>query len=160
MKALVIYYSRSGKTKDVAERIARAASADIEEIVEVEKHPGYARSAIAAILKRKPALKPFGRSLDDYDLVFVGTPVWRMNAVPAIQSFLATQAWRSKQVALFCTMGGMGDRKTFRTMRELMPGARVPGEIAFDTAGLKNPEEIEARVNVWVAEVLAEAGTS
>ncbi len=72
MKGLVIYYSRSGKTKSIAERIAGATGADIDEIVEVERHPSYTRSAIDAILKRKPALCPFERSLDDYDLIFLG----------------------------------------------------------------------------------------
>jgi flavodoxin len=153
MRILVIYYSKSGQTKSVAERIVRATDADVEEIVEAGKRGGNVRSALDAIFKRKPALKPFGRSLDDYDLVVIGTPIWRMNAVPAIQAFLATQEWNSRQVALFCTMGGMGDKRAFATMRQLVMGARVIGELAFDGPALKDDVAVDARVTGWVEEV-------
>ena len=156
MRTLVIYYSKSGHTKSVAERIVRATNADAEEIVEAGKRGGNVRAALDAIFKRKPALKPFGRSLDDYDLVFIGTPIWRMNAVPAIQAFLPTQAWGSRQVALFCTMGGMGDKRAFATMRQLLPGARVLGELAFDGPALKDDEAVDTRVSAWVADVRAQ----
>jgi len=157
MKSLVIYYSRSGKTRDVAQRIAEGTSADVEEIVEVECHESYARSAIDAILKRKPTLRPFGRSLDDYDLIFVGTPIWTMNAVPAIQSFLATQEWMSRNVALFCTMGGMGDKKAFHTMRSLAPGARIIGELGLDSQAFKDEEALQERVTSWIEKVQSSA---
>jgi len=156
MKTLVIYYSKAGHTKSVAERIARAASADVEEIVEAGKRGGNVRSALDAIFKHKPALKPFGRSLDDYDLVFIGTPIWRMNAVPAIQAFLPTQEWNSRHVALFCTMGGMGDKRAFATMRQLLLGAHVVGELAFDGPALKDAGAVDARVSGWIADVCAQ----
>lgn len=160
MRILVIYYSKAGHTKSVAERIARATNADVEEIVEAGKRGGNVRSALDAIFKRKPALKPFGRSLDDYDLVFIGTPIWRMNAVPAIQAFLPTQEWSSRQVALFCTMGGMGDKRAFATMRRLVMGARVIGELAFDGQGLKDDGAVDSRVSAWVADMQAKARRS
>ena len=155
MRTLVIYYSKSGNTKAVAERIAKAMDADIEEIVEAGKRGGNVRSALDAIFKRRPALKPFSRSLDDYDLVFIGTPIWRMNAVPAMHVFLSTQRWISKQVALFCTMGGMGDKRAFATMRRLLGGARVIGELALDAPTLKDEEKAASRVSAWIAEVQA-----
>ena len=153
MRTLVIYYSKSGNTKSVAQRIVRATDADSEEIIEAGKRGGNVRSALAAIFKRRPALKPFSRSLDDYDLVFIGTPIWRMNAVPAMHVFLSTQRWISKQVALFCTMGGMGDKRAFATMRRLLAGARVIGELALDAPALKNEEKVASRVSAWIADV-------
>ena len=153
MRTLVIYYSKSGHTKSVADRIARAMNADVEEVVEAGKRGGNVRAALDAIFKRKPVLKPFGRLLDDYDLVFIGTPIWRMNAVPAIQAFLPMQDWSSRQVALFCTMGGMGDKRAFATMRHLLAGAHVVGELAFDGPALKDDEAVDARVTGWVEEV-------
>lgn len=155
MRSLVIYYSRSGKTKSIAERIARATGADLEEILEVERHESYARSAIDAVLKRKPALRPLGRALDDYDLIFIGTPIWRMNAVPAIQALLSTQSWEARAIALFCTMGGMGDKKAFRTMRNLTPGAHVVGELGLDGTAFKDESALDARVATWASRMQA-----
>jgi len=155
MRTIVIYYSKSGNTKSVAERIARAMDADIDEIVEAGKRGGNVRSALDAIFKRRPALKPFGRSLDDYDLVFIGTPIWRMNAVPAMQVFLSAQQWDSKRVALFCTMGGIGDKRAFATMRRLLAGARVIGELPLDAPALKDDDTVDSRVSAWIADVKA-----
>jgi len=98
-------------------------------------------------------LKPFGRSLDDYDFVFIGTPIWRMNAVPAIHVFLSAHQWDSKQVALFCTMGGVGDKRAFATMRRLLVGARVIGELALDAPTLKDDGKVDSRVSAWIADV-------
>ena len=156
MRTLVIYYSKSGNTKSVAQQIVRAMDADIEEIIEAGKRGGNVRSALAAIFKRRPALKPFSRSLDDYDLVFIGTPIWRMNVVPAMHVFLSTQRWTSKQVALFCTMGGMGDKRAFAAMRRLLAGARVIGELALDGPALKDDEAVDSRVSAWIVDVRAE----
>jgi len=156
MRTLVVYYSKSGHTESVAERIARSADADIEEIVEAGKRGGNVRAAFDAVFKRMPKLRPFERSLDEYDLVFIGTPIWRMNAVPAIQAFLPTQGWDGRPIALFCTMGGMGDKRAFRTMRDLAAGARVVGELALDAPTLKDAEAVDSRVKGWVEEVCAE----
>ncbi len=76
-----------------------------------------------------------------------------MNAIPALQVFLPAQRWDSKKVALFCTMGGMGDKKAFGTMHELMPGAHVVGELGLDAPTLKDDEAVGARLASWIDEV-------
>ena len=154
MKTLVVYYSKAGHTKWVAERIARTAEAELEEIVEAGKRHGNVRSAFDAVFKREPELKPMTRSLEDYEFLFIGTPVWRMNAVPAMQAFLPTVDWAGKRVALFCTMGGMGDKRTFATMRDLLGPARVAGELGLSGRDLKDKSSADARITDWVKRMM------
>jgi len=150
MNSLVLYYSRSGNTESVARRIAQDAGADVERLLQVDETHGYMRCAIDAILKRRPDTKPIQASITDYALVFIGTPVWRMNATPPVQSFLAAQDWTGRSVALFCTMGGMGDRRTFATMRQLLRNANVVGELGLNGSDVKNSAALDAKVAAWV----------
>jgi len=83
-----------------------------------------------------------------------------MDVVPAIQAFLPTQDWNGRQVALFCTMGGMGDRKELRTMRELIPGAHVAGELWLDAATFKDQATLDARVRTWVEQICGRVPTT
>jgi flavodoxin len=156
MRTLVIYYSKTGNTRSVAERIARATSGDLEEIVEAGKRGGNLRSAFDATLGRRPAVKPFTRSLDGYDLVFVGTPIWKMTAVPAMHVFLPSQDWTNRSVALFCTTAVVGTQRGLAAMKEQLPGACVVGELALDGAALKDEGAVDSRVSAWIAEVCAQ----
>ncbi len=153
MKALVIYYSKTGNTKAVAERIAHPLDADLEEILEVERRTGNLRSAMDAILGKRPVLQPMGRSPAEYDLVFVGTPVWKLSPAPAMQVFLSTARLEGKPVGLFCTMGGMGDKRTFANMERSLVGSRVIGRLSLDAPQMKDPQAVTATVNAWLDEL-------
>jgi len=154
MKTLVIYYSKTGNTKAVAEEIAQELGADTEEIREAGRRHGYVRSAFDAIFKRMPDIRAMTHSLSDYDLVIVGTPVWGQGPVPPIQVFLSSADLQGKPVALFCTMGGVGDRRTFAKMEGLLTGSRIVARLSFDQQKAKSPETVAERVKVWTRELL------
>jgi flavodoxin len=153
MKTLVVYYSKTQKTKAVAERIAREMGADIEEIREVNRRRGNVRSAFDAIFRRMPAIQAMSHSLSDYDLVVVGTPVWAQGPAPAIQVFLSSANLQGKPVALFCTMGGMGDKRTFAKMEGLLPGSRLVGRLSFDQQETSSLENVAERIASWATEL-------
>ncbi len=78
MKTLVVFYSRTGITRKVAETIARALSGDVEEIVAKENRSdfsGYGLSREEAVLKKPAAIKATKRDPARYDLTIVGTPI-------------------------------------------------------------------------------------
>ena len=83
MKALVVYYSKSGNTKAVAELIAGAASADLESLVEVGVSRkgllGYLSAGRGGMFKKKSKIQAPSKAPNDYDIVFVGTPIWGWN---------------------------------------------------------------------------------
>ena len=108
---LVIYYSRTGITQDVAMRIATACACDIEPIHDVRPRPGWAgylRSAHEALTRKTPPITPMAKNPDDYELVILGTPVWVGRLSTPMRSYVQANAARFRQVAAFCTMGGSG----------------------------------------------------
>jgi flavodoxin len=154
MKSLVIYYSKTGNTKAVAEAIAQELGADTEEIREAGRRRGNVRSAFDAIFRRMPAIQAMSHSLSDYDLVVVGTPIWAQGPAPAVQVFLSSADLQGKSVALFCTMGGMGDKRTFAKMEGLLTGSRIIARLSFDQQETSSLENVAERVKVWTRELL------
>jgi flavodoxin len=78
-RILVVYYSRSGSTRKIAEALSAALTCDLEEIVENKSRAGffgYMRSLVEARQKRPSVIEPAKRDPSSYDLVVVGTPVW------------------------------------------------------------------------------------
>lgn len=122
MNALVIYYSRSGNTRKAGEAVAQALAADTEELLETKDRSGlsgYLRAGGDAMLKREAAIKQLGKSVDAYDLVVVGTPIWAFTVAPPVRALLSRQGSRMARVAFFCTMGGSGAKRAFREMADL-----------------------------------------
>ena len=79
MKSLVVYYSRTGNAKFVAETIATEMSADIEEIVDLKRRAGklgWVSAGRDAMGGKETQIAPTKRVPADYDLIVVGTPIW------------------------------------------------------------------------------------
>ncbi len=122
MKALVVFYSRTGMTKDVAVRISEELDSDIEEIFDVKSRKGifgYIRSAFESIFKNMPKIKKTEVDPSDYDLVIIGTPVWAENMASPVRSYLFQNNDSLNRVAFFCTMLSKGSKKTFLEMEKL-----------------------------------------
>jgi flavodoxin len=126
MKTLVAYYSRTGVTRKAAEDIARWLGADIEEIIDAKPRGGvigWLGAGKDASLKRLAEIAPVGRDPAAYELVVVGTPVWAFTMAPAVRTYITRYGQALKRVAFFCTMGGSGDKRTFRHMAGLTGSA-------------------------------------
>ncbi len=122
-KVLVVYYSRSGNTRQVAEAVATAFDADIEAIV--DKHPrhgllGYLRSGLEATLHSLADIEPPKHDPLEYDLVVLGTPIWDASLSAPMRTFLTQQRGRFRgEVAFFCTCGSSGGERVLRQMTML-----------------------------------------
>lgn len=146
MSTLVVFYSRTGTTRRVAETLARALAADLEEIREKRDRlgvRGYLRSGFDAGLQRWVPIEPLGRDPGRYDLVVVGTPVWNMSLSAPVRTFLANNARRPPELAFFLTEGGTGDRRVFRQMEEVAgkrPVATLVAKQRHVESGRAEPE--------------------
>ncbi len=162
MKTLVVYYSKSGNTRRVAEEIAKVAGAETEELIEIATKRsgilGFLFAGRDGMRERMSRIEPAKKRAVDYDLIVVGSPVWGWNLVPAVRSYLAGVDLRGKPVAFFCTMSGNGEKKTFQSMRSLAQGAKPLGELAVVQAELKAPETLAQRVSAWTQEMIAKVG--
>lgn len=122
MKRLVVFYSRSGVTKKIAQKISKRLKADIEEIIDLKDRSGaigYLKAGRDATLKKLTKIKSTKKSPKNYDIVIIGTPVWAWTISPAIRTYIETNKDDFKKVAFFCTMGGDGDKQSFQVMQKL-----------------------------------------
>ncbi len=126
-RTLIVYHSRTGHTRRVAQALGRRLDADLDEIRIVQPLDGiagYAMCAIEAIAGLAPALRPMHRNPAAYELVLIGTPVWFWSLSSPARSWLERQPLKHR-VAFFCTMGGSGAQRVFATMQELTHRAPV-----------------------------------
>ncbi len=121
-RVLVTYYSRTGTTRDVAFAIREELGCEIEPIVDRTDRQGllgWLRSGYDATFARGAHLEPIRRTLEDYDLVVVGTPVWNASVSSPVRTFLHTHASSIRAVAFFCTYGGSGAARALLQMQEI-----------------------------------------
>ncbi|MBE6491272.1 MAG: flavodoxin [Methanobrevibacter thaueri] len=121
MKSLVVYYSRTSITKRLAEDIASKTSSDIEEIkskVNYSGKIGYARGGKDAITEKIVELEELKYNPQDYDMVYLGAPVWASRAANPLISYLKQNEGKFKNVKFFMTAGSSGFESSFEQMEK------------------------------------------
>ena len=121
MKSLVAYYSRTNITKKLAEKIAGEVNADIEEIkpkVNYQGKIGYIKGGKDAISEKIIDLEPLEYDPADYDVVYIGTPVWAGKASTPTLSYMKQNEGKFSNVKFFVTLGGSGNESTLKQMEE------------------------------------------
>ncbi len=121
-RILVVYYTRTGTTQQLARWISAALDADLDRIVDKTKRSGvlgYLRSGWEAGLQRIVPIEPPVRDPTQYDLVVVGTPIWNASVSSPVRSYLEAHRNELRTVAFFCTCGGRGDKRAFSQMADL-----------------------------------------
>jgi len=119
---LIVYYSLTGHTRQIAEAIASAKDADLECIEDTFKRDtglGRIRSAIEGLLGLRSSISPPRHDLSKYDLVVVGTPVWAARLSSPVRTYLSQQHASSKRVAFFCTQSGIGGKWALQNMAKI-----------------------------------------
>lgn len=146
MKALVVYYSRTGITRQVACDLAERLDADTEELADSKRRGGLWGwlSGVRDALGRK--LRPIGalaHAPEDYDLVLVGTPVWANTMSTAVRAFLADHGARLRAAGWFCTLAGKDPAHTFDDMTALS-GQTPHGTLAVRAKDVKAGRHVAA----------------
>ncbi len=111
MKTLIVYYSFTGNTKKIAEEIAKKIDGDLAEIILTDSYSGtdeQINKQTEDEVKNKltPEILPLKVSLDSYEIIVIGTPVWWLDIPPAIRSFLTKYDLKGKHLKVFITHGG------------------------------------------------------
>ena len=160
MRALVLYYSLEGHTRFVAELIAQTVGAEIQplEPLQAIKLDGFkfARGGRQVVFGKRPELHPLNIDPADYDLVFIGTPVWAFTYAPALRTFFHEHTLTAK-LATFCTHEG-GPGRTLERMRRALPEATVLGGI--DVGQPVRSDENVAALTCWAQEMVKAAADS
>ena len=121
MKTLIVYYTRTGTTAKAAEALKEKLGADIYQ-VKCDKYGlgpmGYAQAGKDVVTKKTCEIEESDVRLSDYDMVIIGTPIWMWNVSPPIRTFCRQNKGRLSRTAFFCTMGGSGHERAFKSMQD------------------------------------------
>jgi flavodoxin len=150
LKSLVVYYTRSGNTRFVAETIAAEIGSDVEEVVDLKKRSGvfgYLSGGSDARRGKETEIAPTKKSPSEYDLVIVGSPIWAGRHAPAITTYLKMNDVSGKKVAVFFTQGGKKPQG-FEQVKALMPNSECIGELSL-TNPVANKEKSEKQIAEW-----------
>lgn len=132
-KILVLYYSQNGSTETVAQAIQKSLGADIEAIVPVDSYGTDYQATIERGRKELeggvlPELQPFKSNISDYDIIFLGYPIWFGTYAQPIATVLAKQDFTGKKVVPFCTFGSGGLDSSVKDIKAKLPGVEIlPG---------------------------------
>jgi flavodoxin len=149
MKSLVVYYSLTGKTRLVAQAIAETLNAPLVEIQETRPIPWpfvYLSGGFAAFMNRGRMINPINVDLQQYERIFIGSPIWNSRPTPAINSFIYQTNLEGRSVIPFFTMGGDNAEKAVANITAKIEKrqGKVASSFAITSYKVSN-EEIIAR---------------
>ena len=122
-KVLVVFYSREGHTKLVAEKLAKKFNADLEQLIDKKKRTGpigFSGAGKDAVAKNLTKLEPLKHNPKDYDIILIGTPSWFGNVTPAVRTFIKDNNLSGKKVGVFGTTHLTGIENALKQAAELI----------------------------------------
>lgn len=151
MKTLVVYYSRTGKTRFVAEKVASELKAEIEEVVDLKDRSGrfgFLKAGYDATRGNETEIGETQKSPSEFDLVVIGTPVWNSRPSSAISTYVKRNSFDGKKLAVFCTNDGMGKDKAVERIKALISNGDIVAELVVSRV-FENREENERKISDW-----------
>ena len=136
-KVLVAYFSATGTTAGVAEKLASATGGELYAIVPEKAYTS------ADLDKARPALKGAVKDLDGYDVVFIGYPIWWDAAPRVINTFIENHDLKGKRLIPFATSGSSGIEESVKALRKSYP------ELKWSDGRLLNRAS-DATIQEWI----------
>lgn len=121
MNSLVVFYSRTNITKKLAENISGELNCDIEEVIPKVNYNGklgYARGIKDGASAKVVELEELKYDPGDYDVVYLGAPVWASKAANPLISYIKQNEGKFSNVKFFVTAGSTGFDSTFKQLEE------------------------------------------
>ena len=153
---LIVYFSRSGNTESVAERIAERTGADVFEILTVQDYPedynellDFARNEQRE--NARPELATHIENMDVYDVIFIGYPNWWGDMPMPLYSFLDEYDLSGKTIMPFVTSGGSGLSRTIRAIENAEPEAIVLEGLSIRDRRV-NDSSTDRAIEEWIDE--------
>ena len=138
-KKLVLYYSETNNTKAVAEEIQKQLGADIEGIEAVEPYTGNFQETMQRGQREMqsgetPAIKPLTKKIADYDVIFLGYPIWFGTYAMPIATLVKENDFAGKTIVPFCTFGSGGLNTSSDALKKALPKAKIVDGYGVRTA--------------------------
>lgn len=156
-KILIAYYSRTGNTRAVAERIHRNVGGDLVEIRAAHAYPAEYRATTDQAKREleenfRPDLASDVADTAPYDVVFLGYPNWWSTLPMALFTFLERHDFAGKTIVPFCTHEGSALGRGPSDIRKLCPDAKLLNGLALrgGSGGYARGEDAAEEIDVWV----------
>lgn len=152
-KNLIVYYSYSGNTRKAAEKIKAITGGELFEIKPKIEYPADYNTVVNQVKTEKlqnytPELLSSG-SVENFNIIYIGTPVWWYTMAPPVKSFLNSHNFEDKIIIPFCTHGGGGASNTYSDMKKILQNADVKdGYTSYEDSANVN------EINKWISILL------
>jgi len=149
-KSLVLYYSKSGTTKQVADQIVALTGADVATFDVKDAYPEDYDATIQRCLKEReegivPELDSLAVDLSEYDTIYLGYPIWFGTYAPPVAALLNVADFTGKTIIPFTTFGSGGRNTSLADLK-----AKLPDSVVYDAFGIR-----QARIDKAAEEVKA-----
>lgn len=154
-KILVAYFSQSGNTREIANRIKNTTGADVFAIQPVAAYPSDYQTLVDQAKKEvnagyKPALKEKVDNIGAYDIIFVGSPNWWNTIAPPVATFLSQYDFSGKTIVPFITHEGSRMGRSVTDIKRLCPNSTILEGLPIRGSSVKNAQK---DVDKWVKEI-------
>ena len=142
-KILVSYFSASGVTRNVAEKVSKVSGGDLFEIEPVDKYTdadldwmdkGSRSSLEMADKNSRPKIVSKVNNIGEYDKVILGFPVWWYTAPTIINTFIEENDLSNKEVYVFVTSGSSSIGGSLKDLKDKYPNINFVKGIRFTSS--------------------------
>lgn len=153
-KILIAYFSHSGNTQEIANRINEFVGGDIFRIEPVKDYPSNYQEVLRVSKVEidnhiKPDLKEV-KDVEQYDILFIGSPNWYGTVAPPVVSFLANCDFSEKVVIPFITHGGGGVSNCLTDIKKLSSDATILQGIVISGSQVETAHQ---KIRSWLREI-------
>jgi flavodoxin len=159
-KILIAYFSKTGNTQKIAEDIQKNLAdkntrVDIFKIETVKPYPESYQKTVDIARKEladnaRPAIKNKVANFADYDVVFLGFPIWCGTLPMALFTFLESYDFAGKTIIPFSTSGSSGIANSVSDIKKLAPNAKILNGLAVRAA---NADNSQTAVSNWLKQL-------
>ena len=155
-KVLIAYFSRTGNVKGIAEIIREQTGGDIFKIKPTKPYSSWYMLAVLRAgkemtMKQEVPIANHVDNIDQYDTIFVGTPVWCWHCSGPVKTFLKEHNLAGKRIIPFCSHGGGGVSSAFDEIAAGCPNSTIlEGFDARKSEAKDNPASLIA----WIQKVM------
>lgn len=151
-RVLITYYSHTGNTREVADRIHKSIGGDIFEIQGIKRYPDdyeehkkQAKEELAS--EHKPPLKTKIENIGSYDLIFIGYPIWWGTFPAPVRTFLSEYDFSGKTIVPFCTHLGSRLGQSVADISKFCPKSTISDGLAVWG---KDAKDAQNEVSAWL----------
>lgn len=164
MRTAIVYYSMSGNTAFVAEKIAdRIKTLGEVDIIRIEPKKAYPDKGAkkffwggkSAVMAETPALQPYEFKIEKYDRIIFGTPVWASTFVPPLRTFINENPdVKDKKIAVFACFSGGGADKAADKMKKYLGIEKFEAKLILIDPKDKEKEENDAKIEEFCSALI------